>query len=411
MRENIDSMKIALISRDYPPESAWNGIAVFYSMMANSLVKRGHEVHVICRAEKEPRDYRDDGVEIHRVSKKPRQYSVAGRASYMFHAWLKLRRLIERGNVEIVCVPYTDAEGFFCSLFERIPLVVTVHSASEKAIKTRSYSFETQHFFLRIMSFFEVFTIKRATRVIANSHATYRMVVEDIKIRPDRVDLVEHAIDTSEFRPAETNNTIREELGIANDAPLVLAVGRLESRKGTHILCECIPHVLKQKAKTKFVFLGGDTETAPDGGSFKRFLTNKAKLGNFTGNLMFIDSVSREKLIQFYQACDVLVSASLYESFGLTVIEAMACGKPVVATLTGIVPELESYGLKGFRGVPVGNSERLSDAILYFLSMPGKDVNALSIKNRELIEKEFSFASWIDKTIQVFEKAIQKKTS
>ena len=84
-------MKIALLTREYPPDTAWGGIATFYYSLSRALAQRGHEVHVICQAVNGPEEYASDGVLVHRVGTNPKRYSALARVNYSFRAWRKLR--------------------------------------------------------------------------------------------------------------------------------------------------------------------------------------------------------------------------------------------------------------------------------------------------------------------------------
>lgn len=396
-------MRIAFLTREYPPDTAWGGIATLYYNLAKALAQRGHEVHVICQAVGKPKDYIEQGVFVHRVGTNPKRYSAVARIDYSFNAWRKLREITKMYDIEIVDASFWGAEGFLYSLFKGPPLIIRADISALDVLKTKTYSGRKEFLSLKILSLLEDFTVKRADRVVANSQAIYAHLATEIHIAPDKVDIVHHAVDTTKFKFVKSD--IRHKLGISDTVRLVLCVGRLEMRKGYHILCQAIPCIIEHRPDTKFVLLGRDTETAPNGGSFKRYIVNKAQDGNFGNNLVFIDFISEDELIQLYSSCDVFVSASLQESFGLTVIEAMACGKPIVATPVGIVPELQSYGLKGLSVVPISGKQDLADAVINFLSLKDNDRKQLARQNRQLVEKEFSLARWTDKMLKIYEKA------
>jgi glycosyltransferase involved in cell wall biosynthesis len=105
-----------------------------------------------------------------------------------------------------------------------------------------------------------------------------------------------------------------------------------------------------------------------------------------------------------------VISPSLHESFGLVVVEAMACGKPVVAISTGIVPEL---GLDGKGGIVVGPGDAavLAEATMKMLSLNGKERKLVAGENRELAVTGFSIPAWVDKVVCVYEKALSKRQS
>jgi glycosyltransferase involved in cell wall biosynthesis len=182
-------------------------------------------------------------------------------------------------------------------------------------------------------------------------------------------------------------------------------VGRLEARKGVQVLCEAIPEVIKSAPMTKFVLVGQDTNTATDGGSIKRHITEEAQGRGFMDSIVLIDFLSEDELIQLYSACDVFVLPSLYETFGLVTMEAMACGKPVVATATGVIPELGLDGESGIM-VPLGDAGALAEAMIKLLLLKNEEKRLIARKNRELIEARFSIPAWVDKMVDVYEKAL-----
>ncbi len=397
-------MKVAFLSREYPPDTAWGGIATVYHDLAHALTERGHEVHVICQAVAEPNDHMDNGVFVHRVGTNPKRYSAIARINYSFYAWLKLREVIRKYDVEIVHAACWGAEGFLYSIRKQTPLVVGLHSSANDVIRARTYSGIEEQIDLRILSWLENFTVKRADMIAANSQATYTQAIERLRIDPESVKIVHHAIDIQKFKYVESD--IRERLQITSDAGMVLFIGRLEARKGVHVLCEAIPEVITSMPLTKFVLVGRDTNTAPDGGSVKSYIMEQARGHGFLDSLVFIDFLPLEELIQLYSACDLFVLPSLYETFGLVTMEAMACGKPVVATSTGIVPELELDGENGIM-VPPGDAGALAEGLIKLLSLKDEHKRLIAKNNRELTEARFSIPEWANKMVQVYEKALK----
>lgn len=398
-------MRIAIVSREYPPDSAWGGVAIVYHNLAPALSRQGHEVHVICQAVGKPRDYVDEGVFVHRVGTNPKRYSALGRINFTVHSWLKLRKIIKDYSIEVVETPYWSAEGFLYSLRKQTPLVVATQSSARDAIRTKTFSGMRELLGLKTISLLADFTAKRADRIIANSQATYSEIIKKVHINPGSVDLVHYSIDIHRFKFVKS--AVRERLQIPIDTPIALFIGRLEARKGVHILCQAIPDIVQSVPSTKFILVGRDTNSAPEGGSFKDYITEKAKEHGFVENLMFIDFLPEDKLIQLYSASDVFIFPSLHESFGLPIIEAMACGKPVVATCTGIAPELELLGLRGLKVVPVGNAERLAEAVIAMLSLTEEEKKQIAKENRGLVEQNFSISVWVDKMLKAYNEALK----
>jgi len=393
-------MKLAIVSREYPPDSAWGGVATGYYNLAQGLAQRGNQVHIICQAVGNPTDYVDGDVFVHRVGTNWKLYSALGRINFTIYASLKLREIIRKYGVEVVEAPYWSAEGFLYSLRKQIPLVVRSQSSAREAIETGTYSGKRELVNLKILSWVADFTAKRADRIVADSKANYDGVIDRLHINPGKIEVVYPATDTQRYKPVPSN--IRDELGIGNGVPVVLSVGRMEAKKGLHILCEAISDIVQSSPSARFILVGRDTNSAPGGGSFQRYIAEKAKDRSFIENLMFIDFLPEDKLIQLYSACDLFILPSLEESFGAVVIEAMACGKPVVATRTGIASELEPLALKGLKVVPVGDAQKLAEAAARMLSLTGEDKKQITRENRVLVEGRFSIPVWVNKMTEVY---------
>jgi glycogen(starch) synthase len=400
-------MKVAFLSREYPPDTSWGGIATVYHSLACALAQRGHEIHVICQATGKPKDLVDNGVFVHRVGTNPRRYSTMARINYSFHAWLKLREAIRKYRIEIVEATYWGAEASLYSLKKRTPLVIRADVSASDILRTKTYSGIEELLSLRILSCLERFNIKRADRVITISKEVHTRVIERLQIDPEKVDMVYPGIDTGRYRFIESD--VREKLKISQNVPLVLFVGRLEARKGVHVLCQAVPEIIRAIPLTKFALVGEDTNTAPSGGSFKSYLTKKAKQNSFANNLLFIDFLPPEELIKLYSACDVVVLPSLQEGFSEVILEALACGKPIVTTSTGGAPEIGLTPPSGII-VPPHDVKDLAQAIIELLSLKDEEKRLAARTNRELVETRFSMAAWVDKMVQVYEKTLKGAT-
>jgi glycosyltransferase involved in cell wall biosynthesis len=396
-------MKITFLTREYPPDTSWGGEAVVYDTLAHELAERGHEVHVICQAVGKPQDQVIDKVFVHKVGTNAKRYSAIARINYNFYAWRKLREVIRKYGIEIVQTSYWSAEGFLYCSRKQTPLVIQSTSSPYDAIKTKNYSGKLGLLKLKILSCLADFTIRRADSIIADSEINYRQVTERLRISPHKVKKILFGVDTQKFK--FTPSDIRGKLKIPKGVPLVLFVGRLESRKGIHILSQAIPYILERSPDTYFVLVGRDTNSAPGGGSFRGYIRDKATDSNCVGRLLFIDSLSEEELINLYSACDLFVFPSLQESFGLPVIEAMACGKSVVATHTGVVPEL---GLERPCGivVPPGNAETLAQAVVEMLSLKDEEKSLVAKNSRQFVELNFCISTWANRVVKIYEEVL-----
>jgi len=398
-------MKIAFLSREYLPDSAWGGLATVYHCLACALTERGHEVHVICQAPGKPMESVEDGVFVHRVGTNPKRYSAAARINYIFHAWLKLSDIISHRGIDIVEASQWGADAFLYTLKKHAPLVIRTDVSARDMLMTKTYSGIYERAALEVLSLIEDYSIRRADRVIAISQEMYARVIDRLHIPKEKVDIVFHGIDTSRYHFVESD--IRRRFEIPQSVPMLLFVGRLETRKGVYILCQAIPEVIRSMPMARFVFVGRDTKSAPGGGSVRSYISQIADHYGYTGNLHLIEFLPPDELIAMYSACDVFVLPSFQESCGMVILEALACGKPVVTTNTGVVSDMR-LDSAAITIVSPADTEGLAKAIIRVLSLNDDERELAATKNRELMETRFSISSWVDKVVRVYEKALSE---
>lgn len=398
-------MRIALLTREYPPDTLWGGEAVGYHELATALARHGHEVHVVSQAVGSPGDLIEDGVFVHRVGTNATRNSARALFNYSLGAYRKLNQLIRERNVEVVDGPYGRTDVALCSLRKRVPLVVEVHgSVHRSVIDTDSCGGRFGRAKTRLLASLVDFGARRADRVIAISPEALDEMVNVVGVNPENVSLVYHVRDLDKYKPTPSN--FRERAGIASDMHMVLFVGRLERRKGVHVLCDAIGEVIKAGCdNAKFVFVGRDSNTAPRGGSFREFVLGQAESHGWADRLLLIDFLPDSELVEAYSACDVLVAPSLHEIANSVPLEAMACGKPVVATRTGIVPELALDGTNGVAVAP-GDSRELAGAIVQVLLYQDEHRDIVARRNREIVEARISVDRWVDQMLAVYRSAI-----
>ncbi len=150
-------------------------------------------------------------------------------------------------------------------------------------------------------------------------------------------------------------------------SPNVLFVGGLEPRKGLEYLVLAMERVVKIIPETRLVAVAKAGFRGTDDWNWFKSLAGRLGL---SGNVEFLESVSQERLLQCYADCDLLVLPSKTEGWGLSLMEAMACGKPVVASRVGGVPELVREDVDGLL-VGAGEVEAISEAILRLLRDAG----------------------------------------
>ncbi len=149
----------------------------------------------------------------------------------------------------------------------------------------------------------------------------------------------------------------------ASASPTVLFVGGLEARKGLEYLVLAMGQVVREHPDARLVAVAKTGFRGVDEPGWFKVLAERAGVA---GNLTMHESVGNEELLQLYSDCDLLALPSRNEGWGLSLMEAMACSKPVVATRVGGIPELVSDGVEGVLVEP-GDVRGLGEAMCRLL--------------------------------------------
>jgi glycosyltransferase involved in cell wall biosynthesis len=177
-------------------------------------------------------------------------------------------------------------------------------------------------------------SVHEAARVIADSEATRRDVVELLGAAPDMVRVVPLGCDPR-FTPGDAEaarRTVAAELGI--EAPFVLHVGTVEPRKNLPGLISAFGQARRTRRLPQVLVLAGAPGWGVEPVRARIAAEGLADVVRLTG------PVSEAQLLALYRAADLFAFPSLYEGFGLPVVEAMACGTPVVTANVAALPEV-----------------------------------------------------------------------
>ncbi|MEK7873804.1 MAG: glycosyltransferase [Chloroflexota bacterium] len=178
---------------------------------------------------------------------------------------------------------------------------------------------------------------------------------------PQRVRVIPAGVDTDLFQPVDRAEA-RRRLGLGQDAPLVLYVGRLEKLKGIDILLQ-VAALLGDTPGLRLLVVGGN----PSGDRERARLEAEARKLGIAHMVRFEGPVKQEALPVYYSAADVCIVPSYYESFGLVAVESQACGTPVVAARAGGLAYTVRDGVTGYL-IPDRRAELYADRIRTLLT-------------------------------------------
>ena len=240
--------------------------------------------------------------------------------------------------------------------------------------------------------------------LIAESEASKHHMVQGYDIVPSRIEVISCGVDPTIFH-VQDRLQARRALGLSV-GPLLLFVGRLQPLKGIDILLRSAYEVRQAYPDLQVLVVGGGVDADDDHEmeERQRLQTLTARLG-LSRQVHFIAAQPQEILAQYYAAADVFVMPSHYESFGMVVLEAMACGTPVVASRVGGMASTIVHERTGFLA-PVGDVHAFAQAITQLLERPALR-HAMSQASQDRAE-QFAWPRITDRTQRLYERLVQQ---
>ncbi|WP_112873229.1 glycosyltransferase family 4 protein [Paracoccus endophyticus] len=141
-----------------------------------------------------------------------------------------------------------------------------------------------------------------------------------------------HGVDTAVFQPAADRDALRRDLGLNPDAVLVGCFGRVRAQKGVDLLVRAAIQVFPRHPRAQLILTGRIT---PDNRAFADGLMAQAAAAGLADRIRFLGEIPWDQVVRHYQALDLFAAPARWEGFGLTPLEAMACGVPVIAARVG----------------------------------------------------------------------------
>ena len=208
--------------------------------------------------------------------------------------------------------------------------------------------------------------LAHAAIIIANSGEMRRDFIDWLSASMERIRLVYNGMDTQQYNP-EVPSALRAELGAAPDDVLIGISSRLAPDKGQDAFLRAAARVIGQESRVRFVIIGDDSIFSDNIG-YVPMLRQMANQSGLADRVVFLGF--RQDMPNVYSGLDILVNAAWREAFGLVVVEAMACGKVVVGTQAGGIPEIITHGQDGFL-FPVNDDLALAEILLKLIRNPG----------------------------------------
>ena len=177
--------------------------------------------------------------------------------------------------------------------------------------------------------------LEKASALIADSEHTRQDIIRTLNYPADKISVVYLGIDQARFQPREVSDDFYETYHLDKQASYLLYVGSEDPRKNLSRLIDSLRPIVAQQPNIKLLKVGA----ARFVGERKQLQQKIQRLG-LEDHVLFFDQVPDKDLVCFYNMADLFVFPSLYEGFGLPVLEAMACGTPVLTSNRSSLPEV-----------------------------------------------------------------------
>ena len=238
-------------------------------------------------------------------------------------------------------------------------------------------------------------TARRADLVISNSESNTHDILKYLPVPKEKIRLVYEALDHRHFFPSRedrANTFYLAQFGL--NAPFILFVSSFYKYKNAESLIRAFS-MLKDRASLQLALVGYPREQ-----DYFQSLKGLVRELHLEDRVVFTGGVSLQDTARFYQAAEVFVYPSKYETFGLTILEAMACGCPVITSQASSMPEIGGDAALYFDPEDVPQLVKLLEATLN-----GKEARTRQIQRGLRRAAEFTWKKTAVQTLQVFREA------
>ncbi len=304
--------------------------------------------------------------------------------------FLKLKKIFKEKGIHIVHTHNwgTCCDGIIGARLASVPIVIhQEHGTFVATIGNKKRRILAERLILRYVD-----------QVMSISEDLKKKMVEILSIPTEKINVIVNGVDVEKFNfSMERRQKKRRELGIGDDELVIGTIGRLEPVKNHKMFLQAMPELLKRFPTIKAILVGN--------GSLRQELTDMAKRLGISEKVLFLGI--RNDVSEILFAMDLFVNTSLTEGICNAILEAMACGLPVIATAVGGNPEIvhnEETGLL----FPTEDVAGLVRAIERMLEDEVKR-KEYGQNGRKLIEEKFSLQRMVSEYEALYEYHLRRK--
>jgi glycosyltransferase involved in cell wall biosynthesis len=361
------------------------GVEQYVEQLAETLSARhGIRPIVVTTSPQEPSDaLRDSPIVVRNLPAPARLFNTP-----LGLGWIRaLRRLIREEDVSLVNAhaPVPVLADLAARATCERPFVLTYHAGPvDRGLRVRAYIGDVYERFVLPV------TARRADRVICSSEhvaSSFRRAFAGKAV------VIPPAVDMETFSPGAER---------VPDPTRVLFVGSLDRTTAY----KALPDLLEAMRRLREVHPGATLEVAGDGDARASHEQLAARLG-IADAVRFRGRLNRREIAEAYRGAGIVCHPTHYDSFPTVLVEAMACGRPVVSTLVGGIPSLVTHGHHGLLYLP-GDLDALTHALGDLLAAPARAAE-MGERGRAAVAATLSREAQADRTMEVFDEALRRR--
>ncbi len=398
-------MKICILAPEFLP--VWGGVGTYIVELVKHLPK-STEIHVVTpsrtglanysvsSADYDFSEHFGPNVQVHFISKASDTFiynSTFQQACLRF-----VPKLVRSEKIDLVHSHTAHMPDLLLQFRKlEVPTVTTIHTTIEgqrAGTKNSGLSFSNLEFSEKLtylaypfLKLTETMYFLKARHYITVSHWMKEQARKRFPQLGDSIRVIHNAVDTAQFSPGEKNA----------ERKVVLFTGRLIGAKGINYLVEAIPNILRRFPDTMFLFIGAGNELP-----YERRLR---ELNVSPSNFKFIGYLKETKdLVDYYRHASIYVAPTMYENLPIRILEAMACGVPVVASNVCAIPEAVQHCVNGLLVKP-GSIKQLTDGICCLLE-DSKLRTLMGERARQTVLEKFDWTKKVHEIVDAYYDAI-----
>ncbi len=264
---------------------------------------------------------------------------------------------------------------FFKKIFPKVKLITTYHHLEKKPI----------------FNLLDKLLIRKWDKIITVSQATKKDLIKKFSLKPSKINIVLNGLDP-QIKPQKKDKNLVKKLKLSGKITL-LYLGQLTRRKNVEFLLKVI-----QKLSPDFRLL------IVGNGSLKSSLMEDAAQKKLKNKIFFTGFIQRGKKVKYLNLCDLFLYPSKKEGFGLSVLEAMACGKPVICSDIPALREIVKNQKNGF----LLNTNKVKDWVFLIKKLAKSKETRDKIGERaQKVKHKFSWSKTAQATIKVYQNQLK----